>query len=153
MTPEQRSRCMAAVKSKDTKPEMMVRKFLFSKGLRYRLNSKLPGHPDLVFPKYKTVVFVDGCFWHGHENCKYAKRPQSNAEFWNAKISANVERDQRVTTGLRLQGWNVARIWQCELKNKSIRAEALELLYQRIISNYNEEAALHIAAEPPTPYG
>lgn len=87
MTPNQRSRCMAAIKGKDTKPEILVRKFLFSKGLRYRLNNrKLPGSPDIVLKKYKTVIFVDGCFWHGHEGCKYFRLPKSNTPFYILKI-------------------------------------------------------------------
>ena len=153
MTPEQRSRCMAAVKSKNTKPEILVRKFLFSKGLRFRIKSKLPGHPDIVLPKYKTVVFVDGCFWHGHPGCKYAKRPQSNTDFWESKISANVVRDNKVTTELRLLGWKVIRIWQCELKTTVLQAETLDRLYHLITSSCKEEADPQIAAEPLTPYG
>lgn len=98
MTPNQRSRCMAAIKGKDTKPEILVRKFLFSKGLRYRLNNrKLPGSPDIVLKKYKTVIFVDGCFWHGHEGCKYFRLPKSNTSFWETKITQNIERDKKTT--------------------------------------------------------
>lgn len=83
MTPYERSRCMAAIKGRNTKPEMLVRKFLFAKGLRYRVNSrKLPGSPDIVFRKYKTVVFVDGCFWHGHQDCRLSRLPKSNIDFW-----------------------------------------------------------------------
>ena len=94
MTPEQRSRCMAAVKGKDTKPEMIVRKYLFSRGLRYRVNNrKLPGSPDIVLKKYKTVVFIDGCFWHGHEGCKYYRLPKTNVNFWRHKIAMNIARD------------------------------------------------------------
>ena len=94
MTPEQRSRCMAAIKGKDTKPEMIVRKYLFSRGLRYRVNNrKLPGSPDIVLKKYKTVVFIDGCFWHGHEGCKYYRLPKTNVDFWRHKIAMNIARD------------------------------------------------------------
>ncbi len=88
MTPEQRSRCMAAIKGKNTKPELIVRKYLFSRGLRFRLYvNSLPGKPDIVLPKYKTVIFVNGCFWHGHEGCRYYRLPKTNVEFWQEKIS------------------------------------------------------------------
>lgn len=113
LTPNQRSRCMAAIKGKDTKPEILVRKFLFSKGLRYRLNNrKLPGSPDIVLKKYKTVIFVDGCFWHGHEGCKYFRLPKSNTSFWEAKITRNIERDEETTRALIALGWKVIRIWE-----------------------------------------
>lgn len=93
-TPEQRSRCMAAIKGKDTKPEMIIRKYLFSRGLRFRVQvRKLPGTPDIVLPKYKTVIFVNECFWHGHEGCKYFRQLKSNVEFWKEKIERNIERD------------------------------------------------------------
>lgn len=111
---------MAAIKDKDTKPEILVRKFLFSKGLRYRLNNrKLPGSPDIVLKKYKTVIFVDGCFWHGHEGCKYFRLPKSNTSFWETKITRNIERDKETTQALTALGWKVIRIWECELRNKS----------------------------------
>lgn len=96
MTTEQRSRCMAAIKGKDTKPEMIVRKYLFSRGLRFRVQvRKLPGNPDIVLLKYRTVIFVNGCFWHGHEGCRYFRLPKSNIEFWKEKIERNVARDVR----------------------------------------------------------
>ena len=114
MTPEQRSRCMAAVKGKDTKPEMIVRKYLFSRGLRYRVNNrKLPGSPDIVLRKYKTVIFVDGCFWHGHKDCKYFRLPKSNVDFWRHKIAMNIARDYANNVYLKLAGWDVIRIWEC----------------------------------------
>ena len=114
MTPEQRSRCMAAVKGKDTKPEMIVRKYLFSKGLRYRVNNrKLPGSPDIVLKKYKTVVFVDSCFWHGHKDYKYFRLPKSNVDFWRHKIAMNIARDYANNIYLKLAGWDVIRIWEC----------------------------------------
>jgi len=94
MTPEQRNHCMAAIRGKDTKPEMIVRRYLFSRGLRYRVNNrKLPGSPDIVLKKYKTVVFIDGCFWHGHEGCKYFRLPRTNVDFWRHKIAMNIARD------------------------------------------------------------
>ena len=101
-TPEQRSRNMAVIKWKDTKPEMIVRKYLFSRGLRFRVQvRKLPGNPDIVLPKYKTVIFVNGCFWHGHEGCKYFRLPKSNVEFWKEKIERNIARDVRNETELK----------------------------------------------------
>lgn len=104
MTPEQRSRCMAAIKGKDTKPEMIVRKYLFSRGMRFRVQvRKLPGAPDIVLPKYKTAIFVNGCFWHGHEGCKYFRLPKSNVEFWKEKIERNIELNTRNRTRVKAQ--------------------------------------------------
>lgn len=118
LTKEQRHRCMSNVRSKNTKPEIMVRKFLFSNGYRYRVNRKdLPGKPDIVLPKYKTVVFINGCFWHGHENCKYATIPVSNHEFWLSKINGNIERDKLTREKLSRMGWKIVDIWQCQLKS------------------------------------
>ena len=110
---------MSHVKSKDTKPEVMVRQFLFAQGFRYRLYRKdLPGKPDIVLPKYKTVIFINGCFWHGHSGCKYATIPEANHDFWLAKISGNIERDKSNHAKLFELGWKVIEIWQCELKPK-----------------------------------
>lgn len=109
---------MSRVKSKNTKPEILVRKFLFSHGYRYRVNRKdLPGKPDIVLPKYKTVIFINGCFWHGHENCKYATIPETNHKFWKDKISSNMARDKIVHEKLLGLGWSVIYIWQCRLKS------------------------------------
>lgn len=160
MTPEQRSRCMAAIKGKDTKPEMIVRKYLFSRGLRYRVNNhKLPGSPDIVLKKYKTVVFIDGCFWHGHEGCKYYRLPKTNVDFWRHKIAMNIARDYANSVDLRLSGWKVIRVWECDIKTKVKREATLESLYQEIVgtehkSNTYESSpdADQIAAEPRTPY-
>ena len=149
MTQEQRSRCMAAIRSRDTKPEMVVRRFLFSKGLRYRVNDhKLPGSPDIVLKKYKTVIFIDGCFWHGHDGCKYSVLPKTNTEFWENKIQRNKERDIREqkelardysnNVDLKLAGWHVIRIWECEIKTKAKRKNTLEALYFNIISKTTE---------------
>lgn len=130
MTPEQRSRCMAAVKGKDTKPEMIVRKYLFSRGMRFRVQvRKLPGTPDIVLPKYKTVIFVNGCFWHGHEDCKYFRLPKSNVEFWKEKIERNIERDKESMQALFDLGWKVVRVWECELRNKANREETLNKIF------------------------
>ncbi len=155
MTTEQRSRCMAAVKGKDTKPEMIVRKYLFSRGLRFRIQvRKLPGNPDIVLPKYKTVIFVDGCFWHGHEDCRYFRLPKSNVEFWKAKIERNVARDVRNEAALKALGWRVLRVWECEIKTVAQREEYLKRLYNRIVNpaqSYLVETDIDkpsIAAEP-----
>lgn len=119
---------MAAIHSANTKPEMIVRKYLFAHGFRYRLNHRrLPGHPDIVLRKYRSCIFVNGCFWHGHEGCKYFKMPKSNVEFWNAKISRNRQRDKRVQEDLAKMGWHCITIWECELK-PSIREHTLASL-------------------------
>ena len=116
-TKESRSYNMSRIAGKDTKPEELVRKYLFSKGFRYRKNvRKLPGTPDVVLPKYRTVIFVNGCFWHGHEGCKYFVGPKNNAEFWRQKIETNISRDQRKEAQLRDMGWNVMIVWECELR-------------------------------------
>ena len=110
---------MSHVRGKDTKPEVMVRQFLFAQGFRYRLYRKdLPGKPDIVLPKYKTVIFINGCFWHGHSGCKYATIPKANHDFWLVKISGNIERDKTNYAKLFELGWKVVEIWQCELKPK-----------------------------------
>lgn len=112
---------MSHVKSKNTKPEVLVRRFLFAHGFRFRLYRKdLPGKPDIVLPKYKTAIFINGCFWHGHENCKYAKLPETNHKFWLNKINGNVQRDITTSDRLAEMGWRVFTIWQCELKPKTI---------------------------------
>lgn len=118
---ETRSYNMSCIKGKGTKPEEIVRKYLFSQGFRYRKNDKrLPGTPDIVLPKYKTVIFVNGCFWHGHKGCKYFVWPKNNAEFWKKKIEDNISRDQKSIELLEAQGWSVIIIWECELKKVSI---------------------------------
>lgn len=124
---------MSAVKGKNTKPEMIVRKYLFSKGLRFRLHVRsLPGHPDIVLPKYKTVVFINGCFWHGHNGCKYSHLPKSNVKFWENKITANKSRDTANEIKLKQMGWRVIRVWECEIKKVQDRTKTLEKLYNRI---------------------
>ena len=116
-TKEVRSMNMSHIGSKNTKPEQKVRKYLFSCGLRYRKNVKdLPGSPDIVFPKYRTIVFVNGCFWHGHEGCKYYTVPKTNMEFWINKIRRNRKRDHEVCQRLSSMGWHCITIWECELK-------------------------------------
>ena len=120
-TKETRSYNMSQIRSKDTKPEMLVRKFLNGNGFRYRLHTKnLPGKPDIVLPKYKTVIFVHGCFWHGHKKCRYFITPKTNTEFWLKKINENIARDNTVIKALRIEGWNVIVVWECELKKDRI---------------------------------
>jgi DNA mismatch endonuclease (patch repair protein) len=114
---ETRSFNMSRIRSKDTKPEMLVRKFLFSRGFRYRLHDKkLPGKPDIVLPKYKTVIFVHGCFWHGHQDCKYFVVPKTRTEWWLNKITKNISNDKVAGTSIRNLGWKTIEIWECELK-------------------------------------
>lgn len=132
---ETRSRVMSRIRGKDTKPEILVRSYLFSRGLRFRKNDKrYPGKPDIVLPKYNTVVFVHGCFWHQHEGCKYATMPKSNVDFWRNKFDRNKERDERNQKELEEMGWNVITVWECQLK-KDRREETLEDLYDQITSN------------------
>ena len=112
-----RSRLMSGIKAKDTKPEMAIRKMLHAAGFRYRLHDKrLPGKPDLVLPKYRTAVFVHGCFWHGHESCSLFRIPKSKTEFWEEKISQNIKRDSRHISELLAHGWRVLVIWECATK-------------------------------------
>lgn len=120
LSKEQRTKCMSHIRSKNTKPEILVRRFLFAHGFRFRLHRKdLPGKPDIVLPKYKTVIFINGCFWHGHEGCKYASIPETNSDFWQSKISGNIERDKSTYSKLYSLGWRVIEIWQCQLKPKT----------------------------------
>ena len=131
-----RSYNMSRIKSMNTKPEDMVRKFLFSKGFRYRKNlRKLPGCPDIVLPKYKTVVFINGCFWHVHEGCKYFVWPSSNVEFWQEKLGRNKQRDKDNLAKLTSMGWKVVVIWECELK-KTVQEGRLEKLLYEINPNF-----------------
>jgi DNA mismatch endonuclease (patch repair protein) len=115
--PEVRSYNMSRIRSKDTKPEMVVRKFLHANGFRYRLHVKnLPGKPDIVLPKYKTVIFIHGCFWHGHKGCKYFVVPKTRTQWWLTKIVSNRNNDRRNAKRLRLEQWKVITIFECELK-------------------------------------
>ena len=112
-----RSYNMSQIRSTNTKPELLVRKFLHAQGYRYRLHDKkLPGHPDIVLPKYKTIIFIHGCFWHGHANCKYYKVPQTRTEWWLAKINRNKANDTKAAKALKKEGWNIITIWECSLK-------------------------------------
>lgn len=132
---EKRSDIMSHVTGKETKPEIIVRKYLFARGLRYRKNVKrLPGTPDIVLPKYKTAVFVNGCFWHGHKGCKYSHLPSTNFEYLEKKIADNIERDERKKRELEGLGYRVLIIWQCQLKSDT-KIETLEALYHNIMNS------------------
>ena len=134
-SPEVRSYNMSRIRSRNTKPEELVCKYLFSQGLRYRKNDKrLLGKPDIVLPKYKTVIFVNGCFWHMHEGCKYFVWPKSNAEFWRDKIQGNSIRDQENYRQLSEMGWKIIVIWECQLK-KDIRTKTLAEVADRIVNS------------------
>ncbi|MFC3304658.1 very short patch repair endonuclease [Ottowia pentelensis] len=129
MSPEQRSERMSRIKGQDTCPELLLRSALHRKGLRYRLHvTGLPGRPDLVFPRHGAVVFIHGCFWHQHKNCKVAKVPQSNTAFWQEKFARNLRRDHSNMRDLRALGWRVAVAWECQITNKA----ALDRTVERI---------------------
>lgn len=132
MTPQQRHVCMSHIRSKNTKPEQLVRQALWHKGFRYRLHVKdLPGKPDIVLPKYKAAIFINGCFWHGHEGCKDFVIPKSNTTFWLEKIGKNKERDAKDETALTSAGWKVITIWECELK-KTVIEETISALFKTL---------------------
>jgi DNA mismatch endonuclease (patch repair protein) len=121
LTPNQRRRCMAAVRGRDTKPELIVRSLAHRMGYRFRLHRKdLPGKPDLVFPRHRKVIFVHGCFWHQHPGCRFATRPATRREFWAEKLEGNRQRDRRVQRELRRQGWEVLILWECQTRNPQI---------------------------------
>ena len=128
-TKTQRSSCMSRIRGKNTKPEILVRKGLHARGFRFRLNDRrLPGSPDIVLPKWGVAIMVNGCFWHGHKGCRYATRPKSNVEFWEAKIARNRHRDEVTTAHLEALGWHVITVWECELKGSAesqVRLDAL----------------------------
>lgn len=117
ISPQQRHNNMASIHAKNTKPEIIVRKYLWRHGFRYRLNNpRLPGHPDIVLRKYRTCIFVNGCFWHGHDGCKYFRMPKTNVDFWTKKIKRNKERDREEQQQLAKMGWHCITVWECELK-------------------------------------
>lgn len=129
-----RSRMMSGIRGRDTKPELVVRKYLHAAGLRFRLAPKdLPGKPDIVLPKYHTVVFVHGCFWHRHQRCRYATVPSTNKLFWAEKFAANVERDRRMQRQLRSSGWQVFVIWECQCTVRTLHA-----LRNKIVSEWSK---------------
>ncbi len=124
-----RGELMARIKGRDTRPELRVRHFLWASGFRYRLHGKqLPGKPDIVLSRYRTVIFVHGCFWHAHADCKQFKFPQTRADFWAAKLSRNQERDAVAQARLRAMGWQVIVIWECELAGQNGRARLVRLI-------------------------
>lgn len=135
LTKEQRHRCMSNIHSSNTKPEIKLRKALWKEGFRFRVNSKdLPGKPDIVLKKYRTIIFVHGCFWHGH-SCKCAALPATNVEFWRQKIFNNKERDKKVISDLEQRGWHVIVVWQCQLTKK--KEEETILTLKNKIKNYD----------------
>lgn len=164
LSKEQRHRCMASIRGRNTQPEVIVRKFLFSRGFRYRLNNpRLPGHPDIVLRKYRTCIFVNGCFWHGHEGCKYYVVPKTNTKFWLDKINHNKARDREEQQLLAKLGWHCITVWECELKggrrNKTMESLAFTLNriylqdHTKTYHTIEEESGLNTAAEPePHPY-
>jgi len=134
---EKRHQLMSKIRTKNTKPEMVVRHRLHSWGFRFRLHLKdLSGTPDIVLPKYKTVIFVNGCFWHHHEGCSKSNLPTTNEEFWRKKIIGNIDRDQRNILDLNKQGWHVLSIWECEVKNKTYEGILVEF-FTNICQNHD----------------
>ncbi|WP_073075883.1 very short patch repair endonuclease [Sporobacter termitidis] len=137
--PQKRSEIMSHIRSKDTKGELLVRKYLHRMGFRFRLqDARLPGKPDIVLPKYKCVVFIHGCFWHAHQGCKYYRDPKSNTDYWIPKIQKNVERDKQVVSDLALMGWKVEIVWECELKKDAetrLNNLVSSLIYNLTVNN------------------
>lgn len=132
---QKRSEIMSKVSGKDTRPEVLVRKFLFSEGFRFRKNDKrFPGTPDIVLPKYKTIIFINGCFWHGHENCRKSRLPETRKAFWEEKITRNIARDSTNYKELKNMGWKILVIWQCDLSNKAKREFTLSKLLSTLKS-------------------
>ena len=142
-SPEERSKNMAAIRSKNTKPEIYLRKLLFAKGYRYGVNSKsVPGHPDIYLKKYNTAIFVHGCFWHRHEGCKYAYMPKSKVEFWQKKFDTNVKRDELVRKELTRKKVKVVIIWECTIKkmkkDKKMEEEIISSIEKMLFSSEHE---------------
>lgn len=139
LTPAQRHHTMSRIRSRNTRPEMLVRRYLFAHSFRYRVNVKsLPGTPDIVLRKYRTVIFIHGCFWHGHE-CLNGKFPQTNQEYWKNKIETNIVRDERVRNDLRRLGWRTMVVWECQLKGKQKEATLngiVSLLCEALMDKY-----------------
>ena len=135
-TKQQRHDCMSHIRSKNTKPEIMLRKSLFAKGFRYRINNKkLPGTPDIVLTKYRTVIFVNGCFWHGHRNCKKYTVPKTNTDFWKRKVKRNKARDEKVMRELEILGWNIIVVWECQLQ-KSELTKTVSKVNKELVRNH-----------------
>lgn len=127
VSPAKRSQMMSGIRGKDTKPELAVRSFLHRQGLRFRKHAKLPGKPDLVFQKYKTVLFVHGCFWHRHEGCRYTTTPKNNADFWEEKFKSNVRRDEKSQRELKELGYRVLVVWECQLSTRELEHLAVTI--------------------------
>ena len=166
LTPAQRHKVMSHIRSRNTKPELKVRQWLWRHGYRYRLNVKsVPGKPDIVMRRYRTAIFVNGCFWHGHDGCDKFKIPQTNVEFWQNKINRNRERDQQNYQVLHDNGWQVIVVWECQLTPKRIEETMLRvelLLNEHFLAMHHpkmvsyesqEESYLPMAAEAPVEYG
>ena len=154
MTPEQRHHCMSRIRGRDTKPELVVRRWLWRQGYRYRLYVKsMPGRPDIVMRKWRTVIFVNGCFWHGHECGNNRRRPATNTQFWQEKIQRNRQRDARNQATLQAAGWNVIVVWECQLtpKRRSATLHDLDLAMSRFVLERN--AARHKRYSPITTDG
>ena len=135
-TSEKRSEIMSKISSAETKPEILVRKYLFAQGFRFRKNDKrLPGKPDVVLPKYKSIIFIHGCFWHGHPECKKSKLPETRKEFWEKKISKNIVRDSDNYDELKNLGWNIVIIWECEINNKAKR----EITFSKLLATLKSQ--------------
>lgn len=140
LSPEQRHKNMSNIRSIDTKPEELVRKYLFSMGFRFRKNDKrYPGKPDIVLPRYHTVVFVHGCFWHQHPNCQKARLPKTNLDYWVPKLNRNIERDRTEQQKLKDMGWHVIVVWSCEISNQEKREERLSRLAEEIRTAYRSQ--------------
>lgn len=143
ISPETRSKMMASIHSRDTTPELLVRHHLHAKGFRYRVSpAGLPGRPDVVMPKWKVAVFVHGCFWHGHESCRYFRLPATRREFWVKKIVSNKSRDRAVTEQLLRDGWRVVEVWECALR------DAPEVTLRKVV-RFVKDGPAHISLESP----
>lgn len=147
-----RSKMMSGIRSKDTKPELTVRRYLHGRGFRYRLHARdLPGSPDLVLPKYRVAILVHGCFWHRHPGCRFATTPASNIEKWNTKFQTNVDRDARKLTSLQAAGWRVIVVWECELRRDPV--ERLQRLASEISENAPPATTCEQSSIPVNPSG
>lgn len=136
LTPQQRKRAMSRVQQQNTKPEKIVCSILHRLGFRFRKNvSSLIGKPDIVLPKYKTIIFVHGCFWHQHAGCRKSRRPTTNIEFWNEKLDRNMERDKQTEAKLKSSDWNILIVWDCEIRDKELLIEKLESSLKKNISS------------------
>lgn len=148
VTPEKRSFIMSRIRGCDTKPEELVRKSLFALGYRFRKNDKrYPGKPDVLLPKYRTAVFVNGCFWHGHQDCRLYVVPKSNVDFWKEKVARNAARDAATNEKLEEMGWHVLTVWECQLKKK-VLPQTIEALDQAIRQNLEDEMAKDVRKRP-----